>query len=295
MAALSKIARLPAADGYPLHARVWNAVGAPRGRVVCLHGIISHGGWYRESCAHLAEAGLEVHFLDRRGSGLNDRARGDVDRFETWLDDVENYLDRLSGPLPRILLGISWGGKLAAAVARHRPWLLDGLALVCPGLAAQTKASRRQRRALALADRLRVHRRTVAIPLQDPALFTAERTWQEYIRTDPLTLRRITLRFAINDLRLDRYVADAAGRIVTPTLIMLAGKDRIIDNAGLRAFYEKLAASQKELIHYPQAAHTLEFEPDTSAFFDDLTRWLIQLAESRQQPPAGIAAGLKQP
>ena len=275
------IQQVAAADGYPLHVRRWDATGQPLARVVCLHGIISHGGWYADSCRHLAASGFEVHFLDRRGSGLNALARGDVPGYQTWLDDVENYVDRLPRSQPRLLVGISWGGKLAAAVARHRPWLLDGLALLCPGICAQTKASRLQRRGLAWADRLRIHRRRIGIPLQDPAAFTESAAWQEYIRTDPLTLREITLRFAINDLRLDRYVADAAPSIRTPTLLMTAGRDRIIDNAGLGRFYERLAFPEKQHIHYPQAAHTLEFEPDPLPFFGELTQWLVRATEAQ--------------
>jgi alpha-beta hydrolase superfamily lysophospholipase len=275
-----RIQCVPAADGYPLCVRRWDAQGTPLARVVCLHGIISHGGWYGASCSHLAAAGYEVHFLDRRGSGLNALARGDVDRYETWLDDVENHLDRLPRGEPRILVGISWGGKLAAAVARHRPWLLDGLALLCPGICAQTKASRLQRRGLAWADRLRLHRRRVAVPLREPALFTDNTAWHEYIRTDPLTLRQITLRFAVNDLRLDRYVSDAAPSIRTPTLLMTAGRDRIIDNAGLHRFYGQLAAADKQHLDYPQAAHTFEFEPDPQPYFDDLVQWLSRVVST---------------
>ena len=266
-------------DGYRLHARVWTPDEPPRGRILCLHGIISHAGWYELSCRHLASAGYEVHFVDRRGSGLNPQRRGDVDRFETWLADVEHYASQLPGDAPRLLAGISWGGKLAAAIARHRSELFAGVALITPGVAAQTKASLLQRRALRWAGRLRLDERRVTIPLQDPALFTSVPTWQQYIATDPLTLRQITIRFALADLALDRYVADAAPQIRTPTLVMLAGRDRIIDNPGVRRFFEQIAAADKHLIEYPTAAHTLEYEPDPQPYLRDLTNWADQIVQ----------------
>jgi alpha-beta hydrolase superfamily lysophospholipase len=280
---IPQIEQFTAHDGYPLHARVWRSASPPAARVVGLHGIISHSGWYARSCAFLASAGYEVHFLDRRGSGLNAKQRGDIDCWRIWLDDVENYLDWLGGDAPRILMGISWGGKLAAAVARHRPWLLDGLALLCPGIRARTKASAVQRQMLKLADRIGLKRRRVTIPLQDPALFIDDPAWQEYIGSDPLVLREITLRLANEDLKLDAYVADAAPHLCTPTLLMLAGRDQIIDNEAMRAFFEQLSSSQKRLIEYPQAAHTLEFEPDTTSFFNDLSGWIVQTARSARQ------------
>ena len=55
---------------------------AAAGRVVLLHGITSHGGWYYSQLPPSARWGFEVHFLDRRGSGLNAEARGDVDRIK---------------------------------------------------------------------------------------------------------------------------------------------------------------------------------------------------------------------
>jgi alpha-beta hydrolase superfamily lysophospholipase len=179
------------------------------------------------------------------------------------------------------LLGISWGGKLAAALAKRRNHSFAGLALITPGVAAQTKASPFQRRLLRLAGGTRLKRRRVAIPLQDPALFTGVERWQEFIRTDPLTLRRITIRFALADVALDEDVADAASQIHVPTLVMLAGRDRIIDNAGVRRFYERVAAPDKELLEYAQAAHTLEFEPEPKAFFDELTLWMERTTGNR--------------
>lgn len=281
------IERVAAADGSLLHARVWRCEQPPIARVVGLHGIISHSGWYAGSCAHLAKAGCEVHFLDRRGSGLNAVRRGDVDSWQTWLDDVENYLDRLPGEMPRVLMGISWGGKLAAAVARHRPWLLSGLALLCPGIRAQTKASPIQRRLVKLANRIGAQRRQVTIPLQDPALFIEGVNWQQYIASDPLVLRQITLRMALEDLKLDAYVDDSAPFIRTPTLLMLAGRDRIIDNQGMREYFQSIAATNKRTIEYPQAAHTLEFEPDADRFFNDLTEWIVSIAHLNKQPAMG--------
>ena len=66
-------------DDVSLATRVWS-VEDPIAEVVFLHGIISHGGWYLESCSNLASHGFQVHFLERRGSGLNGSGRGDVDQ-----------------------------------------------------------------------------------------------------------------------------------------------------------------------------------------------------------------------
>lgn len=266
-----------AADGYRLGVRVW-PTNEPRVRAVFVHGIISHGGWYAGSCAALARAGVEVHFLDRRGSGLNLAAPGDVDHWHSWLSDVEQYLRHLAPPRPTVLLGISWGGKLAAAFARYRPELLAGFAMICPGLFAYQQPGLFQRLLVRCAAATPLASARVTIPLQDPALFTQSPAWRRFLRDDPLILRKITLRFAAEDLKLTRYATQAPEAIRVPALLVLAGRERIVDNQRTRRYFERLASRDKRLIEYPEAAHTLEFEPDPTRYFTDLAEWVLQHA-----------------
>ncbi len=272
-----RIAGHTAPDGYRFAVRVWDAQGAaaPRGLVVCLHGIISHGGWYDVSCRELARAGFEVHFLDRRGSGLNFVGRGDVDRWQTWPADVEHYLAALPGQGPRVLLGISWGGKLAAAVARRRPELVDALGLICPGLFAHRGANALQRVALRAAQAMRLARVRVSIPLKDPALFTGQPRWQSYIAGDGLALRKVTVRFALADLELSRFAVEAPSEMKPKAgLLVLAGHDQIIDNHRVRRFFDSSACIEKRILDYPEATHTLDFEPDPAGYLHDLRTWV---------------------
>lgn len=274
MAPEIKTVTLP--DGYRSFVRLW-AVPAPKARVVVLHGIVSHGGWYLASCQHLAAAGCEVHLLERRGSGLNSPARGDVAEREVWLTDLDAYLAALpEGPRP-VLLGISWGGKLAAAFARFRPESLAGFGMICPGLFAYQQASVLQRAGIRLGVRSGLGDWRVPIPLDDAALFTDSERWQGMIRQDPFRLRRMTLRFAAADLELNRYATEAPEEILTPALLVLAGQDRICDNLRTRVFFERLGGEQRTLFTYPEAAHTLEFEPEPQGSFNDLAGWVLGL------------------
>src|SRR5690349_15354918 len=99
----------PASDGYVWHYRAYPAAGVVRGHVVYLHGIQSHGGWYTASARHLAGAGFAVSLLDRRGSGLNDAARGDTPSYRRLLDDIAEFVQRLRSDS----LTVSPGGSKA--------------------------------------------------------------------------------------------------------------------------------------------------------------------------------------
>jgi alpha-beta hydrolase superfamily lysophospholipase len=260
-----------AGDGYEWKYRRYEAAGPPWASVVLLHGIQSHGGWFVRTCRELAAAGYGVSFLDRRGSGLNDRGRGDTPSFRRLLDDVAEYLAPL--PRPRVVVGISWGGKLAVGLQRRHAGIVDGLVLIAPGLCPQVRPRLGERLRI-VAARLFHPTRQFAIPLNDAELFTANPERQGFIRADPLALRTATARLLVESARLDVYLRFAARHVAAPVLVLLGENDRIIDNAATRRSVARFATKDVTVIQYPAAHHTLEFEPGGPLFMDDLLGWL---------------------
>lgn len=272
------VTRFPASDGYRFYARVTTPAN-PAGRIVLLHGIRSHAGWYARSIAAFAQAGYEVHFLDRRGSGLNTARRGDTPNFRRLLRDVTEYLLHLresSSFLPLFVGGISWGGKLALGVPAETPGLVNGVMLFCPGLVAKVRPPFPARLRIALARFLNPTKR-FPIPLNEPDLFTADPDWQRFIAADRHGLTAATARFLFESVRFDLHLKRAVRKVRTPVLLMLAGKDRILDNPGTRKYLTRLRnATSVTVIDYPQVEHTLEFEPVD--FVGDAVRWMGRVA-----------------
>jgi alpha-beta hydrolase superfamily lysophospholipase len=261
-----------ASDGYHWRYSRYSPEKSPRATVVCVHGIQSHAGWYTRSCERLATAGYEVCFLDRRGSGQNSAERGDAPGFRRLLDDIAEFIAKRRGARPIALLAISWGGKLAAALQRRHPGLVDALALLCPGFCPKVGLPFAQRLAVA-AVRVVRPRRLFDIPLTDPELFTAYPEALRFIREDPLALRQATARLLVESTRLDAYLRWFPPRLTMPVLLMLAGHDRIIDNAATRQFVERITPAGPKVVEFPDAHHTLEFEPG-QPFLEDLLTWL---------------------
>lgn len=269
-----KIEEFTASDGYRWRFRHYAARGTARARLVCIHGIQSHGGWYEHSCAEWAAASFDVTFLDRRGSGLNEEARGDCPSFRRLLDDIAEFLTVSPTKRERtFLLGISWGGKLATALQRRYPGLIGGLLLLCPGFFPQVGLPLRRRLGI-LWSRLWRPRKLYDIPLNDPELFTATPRWQEFLRNDPKAIRQATARFLLESARLDGYLRFVPKYVTLPVLMLLAERDRIINNARTRAYFDRFAASDKQITEYPGAHHTLEFEPNPDKFIGDVRAWL---------------------
>jgi alpha-beta hydrolase superfamily lysophospholipase len=271
----SEVRTFVASDRYPLHIRIWPAVAPVRGQVVILHGVQSHGGWYHRLGRTLAEAGYRVLFPDRRGSGANTIDRGhvrwprrlNVDLYE-WLSATHEE----NPGLPLALAGISWGGKLAVIAAGRYPRLVDALALICPGLHPRVGVTWRETLQIIWAF-LTDRRKTFPIPLSDPALFTDSPEWQAFIAADPLSLREGTAGLMAASFIIDRLVSLSARRIHQPALLIIAGHDRIVNNAQTLAYFERLASKDRQVIEYHDGHHTLEFDPDPDRYARDLIAW----------------------
>jgi alpha-beta hydrolase superfamily lysophospholipase len=272
-------------DGVIAHVRHFRPVGVPQGYVVGLHGIQSHSGWYGRSSQLLAEAGFDVRLVDRRGSGLSEGARGHALESTRLISDVITHLqavgaerDMISPAAPVVLMGISWGGRLAAAVAAERPECLDGLVLLAPGIYSRMDPGLPQRLALRLARLAGIRNRTFPIPLGNPALFTDDPAWQHYIAFDPLSLRRVSVGFLNAGEELRKRAESGAGQIHCPTLLVLAGRDRIVDNPPTCAWFDRLASGNKTLVDFPTAVHTHEFDACFEEFLKTLRGWLKSLS-----------------
>ena len=132
---------LPARGGR-LRWAVWPAPAAPRGSVVLLTGRGEFIEKYAtEIVGELLGRGFSVFALDWRGQGLSDRAladrgKGHIDSFQTYIDDLQLFLDIVVAPTaPRPVLALchSMGSHIALRLlAENGPGPLSGGVLVAP-------------------------------------------------------------------------------------------------------------------------------------------------------------------
>jgi len=280
-------------DGYQHHVRYWKPQRLHQGTVLFLHGIQSHGGWYGYSCQRLAEAGFEVVFPDRRGSGLNRQDRGHANSVKELQRDLFAHLEFVrrefplgeGTPLPPLFLGgISWGGRLAVATAldwnriaakAKSPYTeLAGLALLYPGIHSHFQPTRLQRLLLSIFARDILGYAKRDIPTNTPEQFTRTPGFVKWLSNDREMLRQASISFFRISQQLAERVSQLNLELKLPVLLMLADEDEIIDNDQTRFWFEALCVADKQLISYPGTRHTLEFEPTRDQFIADLINWL---------------------
>jgi alpha-beta hydrolase superfamily lysophospholipase len=272
-----------ARDGYELHYRRFRPPedAAPKGCVIVLHGIQSHSAWYVGSASWLARAGYDVAALDRRGSGMNARARGDAPDAEALVADVDSARSEVFGAGAVAVVGVSWGGKLAACYAARYPSRLWALVLSAPGLAAKVGYGARRMARLASASVIRPER-LFPVPIEGAELFTANPEAQDYIRGDRLGLRWITARMARVSKALDRTLKRKVEEVRTPAFLMLAERDEIISNEKAQRMFARFGSATKRTKLYKGATHTLDFEPDPTDPFRDMTAFLDDFADGAE-------------
>ena len=242
--------------------------------VLYLHGIQSHPGWFFGSAARLAARGHPVFQVTRRGSGQATSSRGDAPSARQLLADVDAAVALIrerTGARRVAGVGVSWGGKLLAVWAIHHPELLTSATLVAPGIAALVDVSTATKLRVAAALLLRPTVR-FDIPLNEPSLFTGNESMREFIVGDPLRLRKATARFLYASRCLDRRLSRArGGALRAPATLILASRDRIIDNEATRQAVNRLTDGEAEVVEI-EGDHTLEFEPDPEPYHDALAR-----------------------
>lgn len=265
--------RLP--DGYAAYGRYWQPSRC-RGGVLYFHGIQSHARWYEQSAAALCDAGYAVLQPDRRGSGRNQQDRGHADSADQLLADARTCLDELarrSGLTEHVVLGVSWGGKLAAAMHAADDRGISGLILVTPGLFPIIDVS--------AAEKFRIGWSMVSnpgrhydIPLNNPELFTRNPKWLEFLRQDDLQIHQATAGFFLASRRMDKIIRRLPQARPVPLHLMLAADEKIIDNDQTRDFVREMTWPGRRITLYDNSRHTLEFDADTEAYLADLVGWL---------------------
>jgi lysophospholipase len=232
----------------------------------------------------LRQWGYAVYALDHRGQGQSGRMieenhyKGHVERFQDYVDDLDTFLKRFVFPKGHhkvVVLATSMGGAVATIYAQQNPDTLDGLVLNVP-MHLPYYAQFPEDAALAIgvwAD-LRDKDRQYAIGQDDPgepefydndgsqsrARFDA---WVKLRGMFPeIDLGGPTYRWALESLKATRWSRAQAPRLVTPTFMLQAGKDRTVNNQGSTAVCNRAPNCTRKL--YPNAAHGIFWETDAT-------------------------------
>jgi alpha-beta hydrolase superfamily lysophospholipase len=271
-----------ARDGLRLFRRAWLPAEARRA-VVLVHGFAEHSGRYDHLGTWLAERACAVHAYDHRGHGRSEGPRCHVDRFDEFLDDLEDLLHLVRGQhpgLPVALVGHSMGGLIVAALLSQRQPSIQAAATSGAALALSQDVSRLRIR-LARLLRSVLPRLQIDSGIDPEGLSRDPEVVRRYVE-DPLVGSRMTTSLAAELLAAVERTARGAQHVHVPLLLLHGEDDPLCPVAGSRAFHEALPGAAADLRTYPRLRHEIFNEPEQEQVFQDLLDWL------RSRQPSGV-------
>jgi len=240
------IENIVTADGYQLHSRAWQT-GQSEILIVTLHGLLTHSGWFSGLGDALLARGIHVIGHDRRGSGLNQQARGDIDSPRRLIEDLGAIVEPHRRRYKTIIfLGWCLGSTVALKYLLEMPKAGEGLVMMSPDI-FERHLNDKVRKLFSdpkWDDRV-LPRLSVPIPLE---AYTETAQLDTFIRKDELKLKDFTPRFLRATLRLKENLEASFQDFRKPSLLILAGRDRIIDNGRTEALYQEIGSESPETV-----------------------------------------------
>ena len=274
--------QISAADGTKLYVTDYLLPASQaRGSVVIMHGLGEHSGRYRHVAGFFNECGLSVRCYDHRGHGRSQGKRGDVINGDPMLQDAEIVIEDFSMRFaePPFLFGHSMGGLFAARFALSHLSPLRGLILSSPALALRLSAFQ-----MKMLKFMHAVAPTLAVPNGvKPALLSHDPKIVAAYKADPLVHSKISARLLTSMLASIDYCHAHAASMSIPTLMLVAGDDRVLDADGSKRFFAQLPAGMAQLHVYDGMYHEIFNEPDAHRPLADLKMWLDDVALAPHQ------------
>ncbi len=265
------------ADGQVLRRRSWPLPDAKRA-ILIVHGLGEHSGRYSHVAAWFQACGFDVRSYDQRGHGQTQGPRGALRNGDDLLTDLtavytEYAAAHSSAPL---LLGHSMGGLVVART------VLDGR--IKPGAMLMTSPALRSWAGAGLRKLAHVLASVLPnLPLKNGLKvdnLSHDASVVAAYQSDPLCFGHITPRLADFIFRGGAVCIADAAKLPVPTLLLVAGADKLVDPAGSTEFAAGASSTgQLTTRHFAALFHELmnEAEPARTQVMKQMGDWLDRL------------------
>jgi len=271
------------AGGERLHLQAWLPAGHEPGApapetaaaIAVVHGYGDHGGRYTWLGEDMAARGYALYAYDLRGHGHSSGARGQVGRFDEYLDDTGCFLDEVREAQPGkplFLVGHSMGGLICARLAEERSLAVTGLVLSSPFLQLAEAVPPSRLYGLKVLAKVWPDR-DIGNTVRAEHLSHDEAVVESYV-TDRLVHHVAPARWASQILRAQDTAMAGASTITLPVLVLYGTEDQVVDTAFIEELYSRTSSADKSILRYEGLYHECFNETDRERVFGDLAAWL---------------------
>jgi lysophospholipase len=255
----------------------------PRAVLILMHGLGEYSERYDWVAEEFRRAGYAVLSGDLPGHGESKGRRGHIQRFDDFLDVVDEHCHRAAQKypgVPVVLFGHSMGGLIAIRYLQTRY-----LPAAVPKLQAVLLSSPSLQTTVPVSPTLMKVVRTLS--RVSPTLLQSTRIQPEdvcrraeirevYAR-DQRILHKVTVRFLDEFFRAMDAAVAAPVCVEVPVLLCQAGADSLVSTEVNARFMERLDAPQKRYTVYPECYHELLNEPERETVLQDMLDWLREV------------------
>ena len=244
------------AGSVGLHVEHFCPVGATRLVLVTVHGFGAHCALYRHVAGALRARGIAVTQFDCRGHGRSDGRR------------------ELSPGVPWALMGHSLGGTIALDHVLRRQSQPQAARLVAaaPWLELKMKVRMPTRAAAEVFARLKPTL-TMGNGIKGEDVSRNPEVVANFFR-DPLVHHVASAGWFAGVLRAQAALRAVAAQLQVPTLVLVAGQDRIVSSEATLVFAQA-AGGMAEIRLYQSLYHELFLEPEREQVVSDIANWLL--------------------
>jgi alpha-beta hydrolase superfamily lysophospholipase len=243
--------------------------------ILFVHGLGEHIGRYQEYFEFFQEHDIACVGIDLRGHGKSEGKQGHVNRYEDFLDDVEEYASYVKKSFPDIplfLYGHSMGGNIALNyLIRRNPSMIKAGIITSPWLSLRVKPSSLK---LLLAKIMQhlfpAYSESNAL---DPAHLSHDPEVEKKYKEDPLVHEKISAGCFASCVKAGEYAMRHASELKIPILLIHGGADPITSPSSSKSFAE--ANKDKVTLKiYDHMLHETHNETDKEVVYKDVLSWL---------------------
>jgi len=260
-------------------ARSWGTVSECQAAALLIHGLGGHSGWFEALARRLKVRKLFVLAYDLLGFGKRiDEPYYSARQWFAEIETVYAHLQSLVKDKPIYLIGNSMGAIVALkACPKVKP---AGLALLSPAFEGHSATFRPSYRVKAIVTALLSPDQEVELPY-DLDLVTSEPSVRDWLTNDPERRSAVPGRMLLDLLWITQTLSWDRSSIDCPCLMMISGRDQLVDNGVNRRVFKRLRSPSKKLRAFETSIHDLTLEPAIEEVSDEIAQWIAQNVASK--------------
>ena len=262
-------------DGTRLFWRQETTDAEPKAWLGVVHGYGDHCGRYQKPIEAFVKDGFGTLTFDYRGHGKADGARGDVNVWNDYLEDMKVFFARLVDAAkgkPIFLVAHSHGALMATHFAASQVPELKGVVLTSPFYALAFEPPPLKLLGARLIKNL-IPGLKIGNELK-PDQLSRDPAWQTETKNDPLYLHTTTPRWFFECQAAQRRLAGLGPSLTLPVLMLAGTADPIAAMPAAKAFLETIGSRDKTYKEYGDYRHEVMMEIGREQVWADISSWI---------------------